>query len=152
MNKEEKRIYSLQWYYKNRTRVLKARRKEYIKIREKMRNKRALERKEVLELLGNKCIQCQESDWRCLQVDHIKGNGNAERRKHGGDLYARILQELKSGSKDYQCLCANCNWKKRYENKEWRGHNWVFEEPRDLCECQRCHQDYSACSCDDKNE
>ena len=76
-------------------------------------------RTETLRLLGNKCIVCGESDWRCLQVDHVNGGGCSSRRENcSTSFYVKILQEIKNGSKDYQCLCANCNWKKRYTNNE----------------------------------
>jgi len=32
--------------------------------------------------------------------------------------YRFILNEIKAGSKDYQLLCANCNWIKKFEEKE----------------------------------
>lgn len=73
----------------------------------------------IFELLGNKCIRCGETDWRCLQVDHVNNDGYNERKKIRGSwaYYKHILEKIKLGSKDYQLLCANCNWKKRYENE-----------------------------------
>jgi hypothetical protein len=83
---------------------------------------------EIFNLLGNKCINpynLPHPDWcndpRCLQIDHINGGGCKHlKRLHGdrGKLYREILKEIKVGSKDYQLLCANCNWLKRYKDKE----------------------------------
>jgi hypothetical protein len=87
---------------------------------------------EIHHLLGDKCISCGFSDWRALQIDHINGGGHRDRirrcgkkgmGKVGGSQYYRyILRQIKLGSKDYQLLCANCNWIKRYEKNEGYGH------------------------------
>lgn len=76
-------------------------------------------RKEILELLGNKCEVCNESDWRCLQIDHVNGGGNQERKKlyNLDSRYKYMLEKIRNGSKDYQILCSNCNWKKYYSDK-----------------------------------
>lgn len=83
---------------------------------------------EIIELLGSKCSNpnclviggCK--DIRCLQIDHINRCSPEHtkfRRTSGAEYYLRvILRELKAGSKDYQLLCANCNWIKRFENGE----------------------------------
>lgn len=93
------------------------------------RNKKMIKerRQAVIQLLGNKCDNpfnlphpdwC--NDWRCLQIDHINGGGVKELREHKNrySFYGMVLRKIKAGSKDYQLLCANCNWRKRYENKE----------------------------------
>ena len=76
-------------------------------------------RRRVLEKLGNQCVECGISDFRVLQIDHVNGGGNRERRA----LYSSLLY-LKNVEKDngavYQLLCANCNWIKKYENNEIR--------------------------------
>jgi hypothetical protein len=65
------------------------------------------------------------TDPRALQIDHVHGGGSGKRtREHRGPnetYYNHILKEIKAGSRDYQLLCANCNWIKRYENKEIGG-------------------------------
>jgi len=84
---------------------------------------------EIFALLGSKCSNpsclvpngCTDS--RCLQIDHINGNGKQKKRSSNGydsgsNYYRGILKEIKASSKDYQLLCANCNWIKRCENNE----------------------------------
>jgi hypothetical protein len=80
----------------------------------------------VLAFLGNRCsnsncrwlnldgsLGCTDPD--LLQVDHVNGGGTKEREHLTScTIYTRILK----GTPGYQLLCANCNWKKRYENKE----------------------------------
>ena len=87
------------------------------------RNKRL----ELLELIGNsKCIKCGFKDWRALQIDHIKGGGNKDRRD--GKDFNRYLTLIKSNLKAYQVLCANCNWIKRYEEKECDWGKWKLKK------------------------
>ena len=74
-----------------------------------------LQRRRVLERLGNQCVRCGESDWRCLQVDHIHGGGNKENKTIGTNGIAR---RILAGEPGYQLLCTNCNWKKKYDLKE----------------------------------
>ena len=84
-------------------------------------------RKEIFQLLGGRCanpFNLPHPDWcndpRCLQIDHVNGGGKKERISFNGySSYIKfILKEIKNGSKDYQLLCANCNWIKRHENNE----------------------------------
>ena len=77
------------------------------------------QREKVLRVLGSKCARCGESDPRCLQIDHINGNGEKDRgSKRGARYHKRVYWSILRGSKDYQLLCANCNWKKKYDKQE----------------------------------
>lgn len=103
-------------------------REQYDKFRED-RITRSVEyrrklRQTLIQLLDGKCIRCGESDWRCLQVDHVNGGGSkkAKMRRNYTKYFKGIMDEVKAGSKEYQLLCANCNWKKFYENKEYNRH------------------------------
>ena len=72
---------------------------------------------DVLLALGGVCARCGFDDIRALQVDHINGGGNRDRRENGGhkNIYNEIVR---GGVEGYQLLCANCNWIKRDENNE----------------------------------
>lgn len=96
------------------------------------KKQRAKIKSEIITILGGKCsnpnclVPNGCSDIRCLQIDHINGGGKRERRGHqdrGSHYYRDILKKLEHGSKDYQLLCANCNWIKRFENHE-TGSRW----------------------------
>lgn len=114
-------------FYKDSTRADKksARCKECDKLcntKPKYHKKRYVEvRKKIIKLLGNKCVRCGFTDARALQIDHVNGDGANERRITGNTrtYYPHILNKIEKGSKDYQILCANCNWIKRHENKEY---------------------------------
>lgn len=87
----------------------------------------------VLALLGNKCnnLNCRYlnvdgtlgcTNLRLLQVDHINGGGSKEQRKLGGpDAVWRKILKMDNPEFEYQLLCANCNWEKRYVKQEVTG-------------------------------
>jgi hypothetical protein len=72
----------------------------------------------VIEHLGNKCISCEESDSRVLQIDHVNGGGTKERKVIGS--YGIFHKALNDTIQEYQLLCANCNSVKRYEQNEFK--------------------------------
>jgi hypothetical protein len=74
-------------------------------------------REAILKKFGSKCASCgYNTDTRALQIDHIGGNGRKERRKLGWyTIYNKVLND---SSNEYQLLCANCNYIKRYDNDE----------------------------------
>ena len=79
-------------------------------------------RKKAISLLGGKCKKCGFPDIRALQIDHINGGGNIESKKFGSyHMYLKIKKSINTEKYNYQVLCANCNWIKRYENKETRN-------------------------------
>ncbi len=81
--------------------------------------KRILEKRRALfSFLGDKCVKCSFSDWRALQIDHVNGGGNKERRRSVDQYYKIVKESIINNEEKYQLLCANCNWIKRYENNE----------------------------------
>ena len=85
-------------------------------IRKRQRDYARNFRQRVLEAFGGRCVRCGFNDWRALQIDHISGGGNREHqgsKGHAG-IYRRALRE----PDQFQCLCANCNNIKRYEEGE----------------------------------
>ena len=73
------------------------------------------QRQLILRFLGGKCVKCSNSDWRVLQVDHLNGGGNRHRREAG---CRQVWKDAMENPQNYQLLCANCNWIKRYEENE----------------------------------
>ena len=67
------------------------------------------------------CVRCGEVDIRCLSLDHINGEGAAERRKHGSISQLRLYPRLKKEAfpPGFQTLCMNCQYRKRMENHEF---------------------------------
>lgn len=82
--------------------------------------RRQSNREKLLTLLGHKCVRCGFTDVRALQVDHINGGGNQERKacKSLDEYYQKIIE---CGGIGYQILCANCNQIKRHEKQEFAG-------------------------------
>lgn len=77
--------------------------------------------KRLFDLLGRQCKECGFSDMRALQIDHINGNGHAEKRIFKQNRLRYLRHIIKVNGEGYQVLCANCNWIKRVELKE-HGH------------------------------
>ncbi len=73
----------------------------------------------LLEYFGGKCEKCGFSDYRALQIDHVNGGGVRELRQLKSlKAPLKYLERIKLNRNEYQLLCANCNWIKRYENQE----------------------------------
>ncbi len=73
-------------------------------------------RDKVLEKFNNKCSSCNLQDSLILQVDHVNGGGVKELQQKGA--YAVLLLALKDTDNNYQLMCPNCNWIKRFVNDE----------------------------------
>lgn len=79
-------------------------------------------REEIIILMGGKCTGCgYDEDVRALQIDHKNSNGSVERRELGQrGMFEKMFREAEAGNdSNYQVLCCNCNWIKRYEKGEW---------------------------------
>lgn len=74
------------------------------------------QRQGLLEAMGGRCVRCGENDWRVLQFDHVNGR-NGERCKM---LTRKVVQQMLAlfTQGELQVLCANCNWRKRHEERE----------------------------------
>jgi len=122
--KEKRYNYNREYWKEHPKRLREIQKKTYEKNKHKylkrMKERRDNIRKEILGLLGNKCCKCNFDDIRALQIDHIHGKGLRHMRTFSSSLsyYIQVLKEIKEGSKDYQLLCANCNWIKKREKKE----------------------------------
>lgn len=90
----------------------------------------------IFSLLGDECNSCGFQDKRALCIDHVNGGGNKEMKSmsHGILYYKMILKKIQEGSKDYQTLCHNCNWLKRWERREVRK-GVAREEKIVKCRC-----------------
>lgn len=132
--KEYMKQYGHLWYIENKEKHSKQSRDNYLKNRKQILSRKRLRepndevRTEILSLLGNRCSNpnCAViggmTDIRALQIDHINGGGRKEIEKFSSRYayYKYVLEQLKAGSKEYQCLCANCNWIKIHEKREFK--------------------------------
>lgn len=75
-------------------------------------------RTQIFTLVGEVCAYCGFKDKRALQIDHIDNSGFKHRKETiGATYYKKILEEiLNNKNHNYQTLCANCNWIKKYKN------------------------------------
>lgn len=115
------------WRKRNTTSVKKSKKQSRVKLR-----------LEILDFFGGKCCRCQFDDCRALQIDHKNGGGNRDitmRQQCNGRLggvnmngFRKFIRESPDKANElFQCLCANCNWIKRFENNEHA--NVGFSEP-----------------------
>ena len=86
-------------------------------------------RTQVYDKLGHVCCRCGFDDKRALQIDHVFGGGNQEHSKIKNNcaFLRKVLEDLNG---EYQILCANCNWIKRYERTEVVKNYKLSEEGR----------------------
>lgn len=121
--KEAIKVYQKEYWKKNHEKVLsyqrKYRKEHPEEHRTSGRNAHRRNRKEVLELMGGKCIRCGFSDIRTLQIDHVNGGGVKEKKKFTAITYLKkVIKSFNEGKNEYQLLCANCNWIKKSERDE----------------------------------
>lgn len=116
-NRERIRKQQAIYQVKNRDKIIRLKKDWYQKQGWKSKSEVYLNAKSaVLSLLGGKCVRCGFADLRALQIDHKNGNGHREAKTIGH--YGIRNKILQGDINDYQLLCANCNWIKRYENLE----------------------------------
>jgi hypothetical protein len=78
----------------------------------------------VLSHYGNgkcACVKCGFDDIRALSIDHINGGGYQEMKNLSAKQRYKLVLQTKKEKNKYQLLCANCNWIKRFEDKEVKG-------------------------------
>jgi len=78
----------------------------------RLRRKR---RTALLAFFGGCCRLCGYDSPRALQLDHIHGDGAADRRAGNGKLreqYLLMMSNPEAARKKYQLLCFNCNFAK----------------------------------------
>lgn len=121
-NKDKISKIQKKWRINNKDKVRELKKRDYNNNREKYnkihavwtKNRQAEFKQLIVKNYGGKCVRCNFTDWRALQVDHINGGGSKEKMNYS---YYKKLSVTTDTSK-YQLLCANCNWIKRYENNE----------------------------------
>lgn len=112
LNKNPKYMlnYHHNWRMNNKASIKESRLKYKSKLKE-----------DIFNILGGKrCVRCGFTDERALQIDHINGRGNAERKNFNRPAVMRAYyrQHPEEAKKKLQVLCANCNWIKRDEKHE----------------------------------
>jgi hypothetical protein len=71
----------------------------------------------VQYLLVHPCIDCGESDIRCLDFDHVRGEKFKNISLMKGQTYS--LDNIKSEIEKCEVRCANCHRKKTCTDQNW---------------------------------
>lgn len=103
IHKEKRKQYMKEWYAKNK-----------IRQQELAREYRKQLRIEIISHYGRKCVCCGENRIEFLTIDHINDGGRKHRRSIGGPNRFYLWLKKNNYPKDYQVLCMNCNWAKRF--------------------------------------
>ena len=74
-------------------------------------------RREVLVLLGGRCVRCGNDDWRVLEIDCLTGEPYWD-GKSGNPMRKRYLLVKRKEGEGFQLLCANCHKIKDWEARE----------------------------------
>lgn len=85
------------------------------RVNEQNREYLRAKREQALLALGGKCASCGNADKRVLQIDHVNGGGNSDRKGSRVSVLNRVI----SGESGFQSLCANCHCIKSFENGEY---------------------------------
>ena len=124
MDREEKLEYQRD-YQRKRMKDPIEKEKHYQRVRKYLKNKphkqtATANRIKILDILGRVCVVCGFTDIRALQIDHIDSDGLQQIKEIGSmaKMYKFYVDNPDKIKIKLQTLCANCNWIKRYENKE----------------------------------
>jgi hypothetical protein len=112
-----------QWYGKNKEAARKSkaenmrryRSENPEKFRQQSKNYRTKLRNRLFELYGHTCEICGFEDKRALTLDHIRQNGNEERKRIGErGVFRRARDNYLP--EEYRTLCMNCQFIERHKN------------------------------------
>ena len=87
--------------------------------RDHFANKNLIRRITVIEFLGGSCVRCDESDFTCLQFDHIKPILRAGENVRAGKVLIQDIYMDREDLEGLQVLCANCHMKKTYQEDKF---------------------------------
>ena len=77
-------------------------------------------RLQLFNIIGMNCIRCGYSKIEALQLDHINSDGREDRNRFSATKFLKYyISNPQEARNKLQTLCANCNYLKRYENKEF---------------------------------
>lgn len=115
-------------YYKKNIEKIRARKRENMRRYRAERPERYAEQSRksknklkstLFDMYGHDCALCGFDDKRALTLDHIKNNGNLERKELGerGVYYKARDNYLPD---EYRILCMNCQFIERHKNGNYK--------------------------------
>ncbi len=107
-----------EYYHSNRDRLCK-RRRELAPLNREKNNERERQRYAklrgiIMSHYGRQCACCGETELLFLEIDHVKNDGHAHRKRIGRSGKSLCLWLKKEGfPSGFQILCSNCNQGKK---------------------------------------
>jgi hypothetical protein len=87
--------------------------KEYYKRKPELYGKTARKlREKFLQMYGNKCECCGETEPIFLAIDHVKGQRGISKKESGANAYRKAVKDFLPDT--YRILCHNCNMATRW--------------------------------------
>ena len=111
---EKAKKYKREWYRKN-VKKMRMYHKDWYKKNLKIRREQALTRyykykDTIFETLIPVCNNCGNDNRLLLEIDHINGGGNKQRKKKGpSQIFREYAKNPDLAKKELQILCANCH-------------------------------------------
>ena len=114
--------------FRNETAAQRVRRYRRVHYDELEENRKSF-KIEVLTHYGGgicACVECGENRNACLTIDHIEGSGRKHRKAIKAEGHGFYMWLKKNGFPgEFRTLCMNCQWVKRYKNREYNHLNTV---------------------------
>lgn len=140
MADEKSRSSYAAWYERNKEKARSQKREVMRRLRqenpekynEQSRKAKVREKLKLFTMYGSECSMCGFSDMRALSLDHVKDNGNEERRQIGERGVYRRAKELYRPD-EYQILCMNCQFIKRSVNSGHIDLNIEWQQQHSIC-------------------
>ncbi len=121
-NKEKVKQRVMKYYYQHRQEKIEYA-KKYQKVNKEKKQiwnnrDRQRVRRELLLLLGKRCIVCDTTER--IEIDHKTAGGNADRLSKGNnhDMYRYYLKHPEEAKEKLQLLCKKHNLHKEFANGE----------------------------------
>ena len=110
-------------------------------MRDYMRGRYHLKRKEIIKLLGGKCCRCGKGGK--LVIDH---KDRKKKTMRSADVHSTNDATVQKELKNLQLLCPECDHKKSLESWDYNapkprhGTYWMYRKHK--CRCDKCVKAY----------
>lgn len=132
-HKEELKEYHKKYRQEHKEKIKKRNKKYHQKHREKIIEWNQNRRKEVLDVMGGKCVYCGCDRVEALQINHKYGGGRQDPAGTGTRLIGAILHDRRK-TDDLEIACYVCNAWHKLVTLDGLPDGWTitWEDPNEL--------------------